>query len=388
MAPHWKCGSGQPVAGSNPALSANYAPRSDGRWLRWRLCSSLTHPQVRSLRCSPPPFQRPPYRRTPCIRQRRDPIERHALDGDALRPYSSGRCIRTPGPVERHRPGPSAGWDSPFCPADSTRRPAGGPAVLGRLTRRFGAGAAAVGLILTLLSTPAAALAHPPLLLGLNLLPPIGAPDSYTTPYETRLDIDKPGVLANDTDLDSSTLYAELVSGTSHGTLELREEGRIRYQPDNGFSGTDKFTYRPYDGTFYAVLAVTVTITVKPRPTPTPTPKPTATPAPTPTPSPTAAPTTTPTPAPTPTPTPRPTLAVPTLPVPTLPLPTIVFPGLPTPTPTPTPTAPPSGTDPTPAPDASVGPSAAPTPEPDSSTSPFQHPGPTSSAGPAAVAAV
>jgi hypothetical protein len=22
MAPHWKCGSGQPVAGSNPALSA------------------------------------------------------------------------------------------------------------------------------------------------------------------------------------------------------------------------------------------------------------------------------------------------------------------------------------------------------------------------------
>src|SRR6185369_15229765 len=23
MAPHWKCGSGQPVAGSNPALSAN-----------------------------------------------------------------------------------------------------------------------------------------------------------------------------------------------------------------------------------------------------------------------------------------------------------------------------------------------------------------------------
>ena len=25
MAPHWKCGSGQPVAGSNPALSATFA---------------------------------------------------------------------------------------------------------------------------------------------------------------------------------------------------------------------------------------------------------------------------------------------------------------------------------------------------------------------------
>src|SRR6266568_5143405 len=27
MAPHWKCGSGQPVAGSNPALSATYTRR-------------------------------------------------------------------------------------------------------------------------------------------------------------------------------------------------------------------------------------------------------------------------------------------------------------------------------------------------------------------------
>ena len=30
MAPHWKCGSGQPVAGSNPALSAISARRHDG----------------------------------------------------------------------------------------------------------------------------------------------------------------------------------------------------------------------------------------------------------------------------------------------------------------------------------------------------------------------
>ena len=35
MAPHWKCGSGQPVAGSNPALSANYARHDRGRSLRW-----------------------------------------------------------------------------------------------------------------------------------------------------------------------------------------------------------------------------------------------------------------------------------------------------------------------------------------------------------------
>ena len=56
MAPHWKCGSGQPVAGSNPALSAT-APRSDGPGRVGALCSSLTHLEVRSLRCSAPPCQ-------------------------------------------------------------------------------------------------------------------------------------------------------------------------------------------------------------------------------------------------------------------------------------------------------------------------------------------
>jgi hypothetical protein len=35
MAPHWKCGSGQPVAGSNPALSAIRAGRDDGECVRW-----------------------------------------------------------------------------------------------------------------------------------------------------------------------------------------------------------------------------------------------------------------------------------------------------------------------------------------------------------------
>ena len=256
---------------------------------------------------------------------------------------------------------------------------------MGRIMRRFGASAVAAGLVLALLSTPAAALARPPLLLGLNLLPPIGAADSYTTPYETRLDVDKPGVLANDTDLDSSELFAKLVSGTSHGVLELREEGRIRYEPDNGFSGTDKFTYRPYDGTFYALLAVTVTITVKPRPQATPTPQPTATPTPTP------APTPTPTPVPTPTPTPTPIVPLPTLPVPTLPLPTIGLPGLPTPTPIPT-LPPVPGATPTPTPNPAAGSpgpgsTAAPTPGPESSTDPSSQPGPSASSGQGALAA-
>ncbi len=59
MAPHWKCGSGQPVAGSNPALSATLAPGVDGPCRRWRLRSSLTHLGVRSFSCSSPPWPEP-----------------------------------------------------------------------------------------------------------------------------------------------------------------------------------------------------------------------------------------------------------------------------------------------------------------------------------------
>jgi hypothetical protein len=52
MAPHWKCGSGQPVAGSNPALSATSAVRLDADACVADLRCSLTHLGVRSLRCS------------------------------------------------------------------------------------------------------------------------------------------------------------------------------------------------------------------------------------------------------------------------------------------------------------------------------------------------
>ena len=62
MAPHWKCGSGQPVAGSNPALSAIRAA-ADAQCVRCRLRSSLTHSSVRSLRRSAPPWPRPLSRR-------------------------------------------------------------------------------------------------------------------------------------------------------------------------------------------------------------------------------------------------------------------------------------------------------------------------------------
>ena len=42
---------------------------------------------------------------------------------------------------------------------------------------------------------------------------PVATGDSYSTTEDTPLTVSAPGVLANDTDIDSSTLTAPLVTG-------------------------------------------------------------------------------------------------------------------------------------------------------------------------------
>ena len=69
------------------------------------------------------------------------------------------------------------------------------------------------------------------------------------------------GVLDNDSDEDDEELTAHVLVTTSHGTLDLNEDGSFTYDPDDGFHGEDTFTYRAYDGTEYSDAA-TVTITV------------------------------------------------------------------------------------------------------------------------------
>src|SRR5690606_34810048 len=56
------------------------------------------------------------------------------------------------------------------------------------------------------------------------------------------------GVLNNDTDPENSPLTANLVSGTTNGTLNLSSNGAFTYSPVANFHGTDTFTYRAYDG--------------------------------------------------------------------------------------------------------------------------------------------
>ena len=71
-------------------------------------------------------------------------------------------------------------------------------------------------------------------------------------------------MLANDTDADpGTTLTAQLVSSTTHGSLTLNPDGSFFYTPQANFSGTDPFTYTASDGETTSNVA-TVTITVNP----------------------------------------------------------------------------------------------------------------------------
>ncbi len=62
------------------------------------------------------------------------------------------------------------------------------------------------------------------------------------------LSVGAPGVLANDTDVDSNALTAVLVSGPSHGSLSFNTNGSFTYAPDLLYSGSDWFTYQASDG--------------------------------------------------------------------------------------------------------------------------------------------
>lgn len=90
---------------------------------------------------------------------------------------------------------------------------------------------------------------------------PIAITDRYFVKTTGTLNVDAPGVLANDTDVESS-LSVSLVSGTQFGTLLLNPDGSFDYQPSSSRTVYDTFTYRAYDGEAYSD-PVQVTIQVK-----------------------------------------------------------------------------------------------------------------------------
>jgi len=91
---------------------------------------------------------------------------------------------------------------------------------------------------------------------------PVAKDDAYTVAEDGTLNTPKPGVLANDTDLDSDPLSAQLVAGPSHGTVTLSADGSFVYTPTALFFGSDSFTYKDSDGQAFsntATVALTVT---------------------------------------------------------------------------------------------------------------------------------
>ncbi len=95
-------------------------------------------------------------------------------------------------------------------------------------------------------------------------LPPNAADDAYSTTVLTPLHVAAPGVLANDADVNSSTL--DVTPGTiatAHGSVTINADGSFDYQPSLLFllGGTDSFTYTITNGAGQTATG-TVTISV------------------------------------------------------------------------------------------------------------------------------
>ena len=93
--------------------------------------------------------------------------------------------------------------------------------------------------------------------------PPVAVDDSYNATEDTLLNVAAPGVLTNDTDVDTGDAStAVLVSGPAHAaSFTLHADGSFSYMPAPNYCGPDSFTYKANDGDADSNIA-TVTITV------------------------------------------------------------------------------------------------------------------------------
>ncbi|MBO9555843.1 Ig-like domain-containing protein [Cellulomonas sp.] len=85
---------------------------------------------------------------------------------------------------------------------------------------------------------------------------PVANADLATAPSGTAIDVD---VLHNDTHPDGSPLTLVSATPGAHGTTSVTG-GIVRYTPDDGYAGTDTFTYTVGDG--WSTRTATVTVTV------------------------------------------------------------------------------------------------------------------------------
>ncbi len=101
--------------------------------------------------------------------------------------------------------------------------------------------------------------------------PPVAGDDEYSVTEAGGLVVAAPGVLANDSDVDTDNfLYVTLLTDVTHGTLTLYQDGSFAYIPDEGFTGDDSFTYMLVStfgkGEYTTTATVTLHVTAKKAP--------------------------------------------------------------------------------------------------------------------------
>ena len=72
--------------------------------------------------------------------------------------------------------------------------------------------------------------------------------ESYSVTAGSVLNVSAPGVLGNDSDIDSASLQAQFATAPAHGALTLNPNGSFTYTPAAGYWGPDSFTYVAADG--------------------------------------------------------------------------------------------------------------------------------------------
>lgn len=97
----------------------------------------------------------------------------------------------------------------------------------------------------------------------INNTSPIASDDFFSISEDLDSMVSAPGVLENDSDLESDPLTAIKVSDPAHGSLTLNNDGSFTYSPDTNYVGLDSFTYKANDGQADSNVAV-VTITITP----------------------------------------------------------------------------------------------------------------------------
>ncbi len=77
--------------------------------------------------------------------------------------------------------------------------------------------------------------------------PPVSRADAYLTEKNQELAVAAAGVLLNDVDAEDDAMTVYMVSNAVSGLVDLNQNGAFSYTPEQGFSGSDHFTYKAFD---------------------------------------------------------------------------------------------------------------------------------------------